>query len=179
MNFQSIYVILKERKKNKKPGAEDYTEELAIVHVRRLLDIVACTTCFGSAKPAADRTVPKEPASKEPAGVDNGPSHGSESSDNSKAKDNTDPSAAAAAVSMCPPPRLGQFYDFFSFSHLTPPIQCKIFLCVRELFLFFFFSTINVEVLLIFIIDIRRSSRPFLEDKTEDDFFQIDVSGIL
>ena len=23
--------------------------------------------------------------------------------------------------------------------------------------------------------DIRRSTRPFLEDKTEDDFFQIDV----
>ncbi|KAE8735453.1 hypothetical protein F3Y22_tig00000340pilonHSYRG00426 [Hibiscus syriacus] len=47
---------------------------------------------------------------------------------------------------MCPPPRLGQFYDFFSFSHLTPPIQY-----------------------------IRRSNRPFLEDKTEDDFFQIDI----
>ncbi|KAL2322207.1 hypothetical protein Fmac_026586 [Flemingia macrophylla] len=26
-------------------------------------------------------------------------------------------------ISMCPPPRLGQFYDFFSFSHLTPPLQ--------------------------------------------------------
>lgn len=24
-------------------------------------------------------------------------------------------------------------------------------------------------------VDIRRSNRPFLEDKTEDDFFQIDV----
>ncbi|KAJ6673434.1 hypothetical protein OIU85_012439 [Salix viminalis] len=51
-----------------------------------------------------------------------------------------------AAVSLCPPPRLGQFYDFFSFSHLTPPVQY-----------------------------IRRSSRSFVEDKTEDDFFQIDV----
>ncbi|XVF88106.1 hypothetical protein PTKIN_Ptkin19aG0023400 [Pterospermum kingtungense] len=125
---------------------EDYAEDLAIEHIRRLLDIVACTTCFGSPKPAG-RTVPKEPASKELAAVDNGPSHGSESSDNSKAKEKTDATAAAAAaVSMCPPPRLGQFYDFFSFSHLTPPIQY-----------------------------IRRSSRPFLEDKTEDDFFQIDV----
>ncbi|XP_022731941.1 protein TSS [Durio zibethinus] len=120
---------------------EDYTEDLAIAHIRRLLDIFACTTSFGSPKPAA-RTVPKEPGFKESAASDNGPSHGSESSDNSKAKEKID----AAAVSMCPPPRLGQFYDFFSFSHLTPPIQY-----------------------------IRRSSRSFLEDKTEDDFFQIDV----
>lgn len=28
--------------------AEDYTEEHAVAHIRRLLDIVACTTCFGS-----------------------------------------------------------------------------------------------------------------------------------
>ncbi|XWS27240.1 hypothetical protein CRYUN_Cryun26dG0097700 [Craigia yunnanensis] len=122
---------------------EDYTEDLAIAHIRRLLDIVASTTSFGSPKPAG-RIVPKEPASKESAAVDNGPSHGSESSDNSKAKEKND--ATVAAVSMYPPPRLDQFYDFFSFSHLTPPIQY-----------------------------IRRSSRPFLEDKTEDDFFQIDV----
>ncbi|CAA2967445.1 TSS isoform X2 [Olea europaea subsp. europaea] len=50
------------------------------------------------------------------------------------------------ALMMYPPPRLGQFDDFFSFSHLTPPVQY-----------------------------IRRSTRPFLEDKTDDDFFQIDV----
>ena len=31
--------------------AEDYTEELAIAHVRRLLDIVACTTVFAAKKP--------------------------------------------------------------------------------------------------------------------------------
>ncbi|OMO54167.1 Tetratricopeptide-like helical [Corchorus olitorius] len=129
---------------------EDYTEELAIAHIRRLLDIVACTTSFGAPKPAG-RTGAKEPSSKESAAAENGPSNGSESPDNSKAKEKTDATAAAAtaaaaAVSMCPPPRLGQFYDFFSFSHLTPPIQY-----------------------------IRKSSRPFLEDKTEDDFFQIDV----
>jgi protein TIF31 len=33
---------------------------------------------------------------------------------------------ADATVSMCPPPRLGQFYEFFSFSHLTPPVQCQL-----------------------------------------------------
>lgn len=32
------------------------------------------------------------------------------------------------AVSMCPPPRLGQFYDFFSFSDLTPPVHCEFVL---------------------------------------------------
>jgi protein TIF31 len=26
---------------------------------------------------------------------------------------------------MYPPPKLGQFYDFFTFSHLTPPLHCK------------------------------------------------------
>ncbi|CAI9761027.1 unnamed protein product [Fraxinus pennsylvanica] len=52
----------------------------------------------------------------------------------------------AVAAMMYPPPRLGQFYDFFSFSHITPPVQY-----------------------------IRRSTRPFHEDKTDDDFFQIDV----
>ncbi|XVF34343.1 hypothetical protein REPUB_Repub18cG0051600 [Reevesia pubescens] len=124
---------------------DDYTEDLAIAHIRRLLDIVACTNSFGSPKPPG-RAVPKEPGSKESDASDNGPSHGTESSDHSKYKEKIDTAASAAAVSMCPPPRLGHFYDFFSFSHLTPPIQY-----------------------------IRRSSRPFLEDKIEDDFFQIDV----
>uniref|UniRef100_A0A803PDX6 Uncharacterized protein n=1 Tax=Cannabis sativa TaxID=3483 RepID=A0A803PDX6_CANSA len=45
------------------------------------------------------------------------------------------------AISMCLPPKLGQFYDFFSFSHLTPPLHY-----------------------------IRRSNRPFHEDTTDDDF---------
>ena len=64
-----------------------------MTHIRRLLDITACTSAFnGSPKPKA-------------------------------AKDqNLD---LGGDVSMCPPPRLGQFYDFFSFSHLTPPFQCQ------------------------------------------------------
>jgi hypothetical protein len=24
-----------------------------------------------------------------------------------------------------PPPKLGEFYDFFSFAHLTPPVHCE------------------------------------------------------
>ncbi|RZC16715.1 Protein TSS isoform B [Glycine soja] len=122
---------------------EDYTEELAVAHIRRLLDIVACNTSFASAKPPAGKSKdPTEPGSE----------NGSETNPKSKPVDpNSDPANAKsdkadADISMCPPPRLGQFYDFFSFSHLTPPFQY-----------------------------IRRSNRPFLEDKTEDDFFQIDI----
>ncbi|KAI5441207.1 protein REDUCED CHLOROPLAST COVERAGE 2 [Lathyrus oleraceus] len=102
-----------------------YTEECVVTHIRRLLDITACTSAFG--KPTGKSNVA--------ASVENSPKL--------KPKDqNLD----LADGSMYPPPRLGQFYDFFSFSHLTPPIQY-----------------------------IRRSNRPFLEDKTEEDFFQIDV----
>ncbi|GLT80465.1 hypothetical protein SLA2020_519030 [Shorea laevis] len=118
---------------------EDYTEELAVAHIRRLLDIVACTTSFGSLK-STGRAATKETGSADSGGS----SHGTDVSDGGcKPKEKGD---AALPVSMCPPPRLGQFYDFFSFSHLTPPVQY-----------------------------IRRSNRPFLEDKTDDDFFQIDV----
>lgn len=111
---------------------EDYTENDAIAHVRRLLDIVACTTAFG---PKQGR---KE---KEP-----GPTEEGELGSEKKEGVVTATGGEKGEVNMCPPPRLGQFYDFFSFSHLTPPIQY-----------------------------IRRSNRLFLEDKTEDDFFQYDV----
>ncbi|KAK7327766.1 hypothetical protein VNO77_21857 [Canavalia gladiata] len=123
---------------------EDYTEELAVAHIRRLLDIVACTNSFGSsAKPSAAK-------SKEP--TEPGSENGSETNPKLKPGDPNPDSGNAKTekvdgdISMCPPPRLGQFYDFFSFSHLTPPFHY-----------------------------IRRSNRSFLEDKTEDDFFQIDV----
>ncbi|KAK8465873.1 hypothetical protein PHAVU_009G195600 [Phaseolus vulgaris] len=122
---------------------EDYTEELAVAHIRRLLDIVACTTSFASAT--------KPPACKSKDPTEPGSENGSETSPRLKPVDpNSDTGNAKTDkmdgdISMCPPPRLGQFYDFFSFPHLTPPFQY-----------------------------IRKSNRPFLEDKT-DDFFQIDV----
>jgi molybdenum cofactor biosynthesis enzyme len=34
---------------------------------------------------------------------------------------------------MCPPSKLGQFYEFLSFSHLTPPLQCKYSLLSESL----------------------------------------------
>ncbi|KAG9455942.1 hypothetical protein H6P81_000450 [Aristolochia fimbriata] len=114
---------------------EDYTEGQSVSHVRRLLDIVACTSSFGPS--------PLKPSSA--------PSNG-----NHKTKTETAVAAAEATIkdsaekgdgaSMCPPPRLSPFYEFFSFAHLPSPVQY-----------------------------IRRSSRPFGEDKGENDFFQIDV----
>ncbi|KAF7838111.1 protein TSS [Senna tora] len=132
---------------------DDYTEELAVAHIRRLLDIVACTNSFGGK--TAESEPSQQPSPTSDNGLDNsakiesvdqkpdsgngaGQRGGGEKGDKSEKVDGD--------ISMCPPPRLGQFYDFFSFSHLTPPIHY-----------------------------IRRSNRPFLEDKTEDDFFQIDV----
>ncbi|CAM0943501.1 unnamed protein product [Alopecurus aequalis] len=105
---------------------EDYTEELAVAHVRRLLDVVACTTAFGVRKPE------QKPAPAPAADADKPESPGA--------------AGGGGEEPMYPPPKLGEFYDFFSFSHLSPPIHY-----------------------------IRRSTRPFVDDKKEDDFFQIDV----
>ncbi|KAI3444062.1 hypothetical protein Pfo_000727 [Paulownia fortunei] len=152
---------------------EEYTEGQAVAHIRRLLDIVACTTYFGgstsSPKPGA-RTGAKDSGPKEPGSSESEPGSQNAAPDSSRktkaaktavsskfkpGKPEVPASAAgsdtamkgeAAAAILCPPPRLGQFYDFFSFSHLTPPIQY-----------------------------IRRSTRPYLEDKTDEDLFQIDV----
>lgn len=149
------------------PVSEDYTEELAVCHIRRLLDIVACTTSFGasstSSPKAAGRPNPKEPPGPkdQPAGSDEGETtsrqpdvealHAQEAAagkDAGEKKTSTATNAAGqrgkandgaekggdSAISMCPPPRLGQFYDFFSLSHLTAPLHCAFSL------LFFSFS---------------------------------------
>ncbi|XP_057787810.1 protein REDUCED CHLOROPLAST COVERAGE 2 [Salvia miltiorrhiza] len=144
---------------------EEYTERQAVDHIRRLLDIVACTTYFGGSLTSprtGSKTGTKEPGSPDSnsgsqnAAIESSPKSKSAVSPKSKpgkpevsaAVTGSDAAAKgeAAASMMYPPPRLGQFYDFFSFSHLTPPIQY-----------------------------IRRSSRPFLEEKTDEDLFQIDV----
>ncbi|GFP96618.1 clustered mitochondria protein [Phtheirospermum japonicum] len=151
---------------------EEYTEGQAVSHIRRLLDIVACTTYFGgssSSLKAGARTGSKDSPPNETGSSESEPGLPNEASGISPKPGAADKKAAVspkykpeapasasgldmamkgenAAAMMCPPQRLGQFYDFFSFSHLTPPIQY-----------------------------IRRSTRPYLEDKTDEDFFQIDV----
>ncbi|GAY48522.1 hypothetical protein CUMW_112300 [Citrus unshiu] len=135
---------------------EDYSEEQAVAHIRRLLDIVACTNSFGASPKPPGRTSAGSNIESEPTSPNGGDSKPNKAGENragvcvghvaKSGKDTSEITEKGDAVSMCPPPRLGQFYDFFSFSHLTPPLQY-----------------------------IRRSTRPFLEDKTDDDFFQIDV----
>lgn len=131
--------------------AEDYTEELAVAHIRRLLDIVACTTSFGGSSnspKSPPRITPKDIPSKEScltdyeaalpspeigdkkvaAGSGGGAQnlrHGPKGLRNLDGS-NDGSEKADGSISMCLPPRLGQFYEFFSFSYLTPPLQCEL-----------------------------------------------------
>ncbi|GAB2222366.1 hypothetical protein Drorol1_Dr00013582 [Drosera rotundifolia] len=95
---------------------EDYTEEAHVLaHVRRLLDIVACTTRFSKSKA-------QKPNSAKPTN-----SAGPFSANGDAA---SPPAATAVSVispendmaPIQPPPKLSKFYDFFSFSHLTAPV---------------------------------------------------------
>ncbi|XP_010267644.1 PREDICTED: protein TSS [Nelumbo nucifera] len=109
---------------------DEYDEDSAVAHVRRLLDIVACTTCFG---PSAGKDATAVPAtankdckcaaggtqdknSKQPGKSQANVKHTSSSS----SKDGTIEGEGEMS-SACP--KLGSFYEFFSLSHLTPPIQ--------------------------------------------------------
>ncbi|KAK8575863.1 hypothetical protein V6N13_032827 [Hibiscus sabdariffa] len=102
---------------------EDYTGEAqAVAHVRRLLDIVACTTRFSKPKrirsqSSSSSSVPSDSKSRK-VNAAPAPSDGGERST---------PAAAPATEStematIHPTPKLSEFYDFFSFSHLSPPI---------------------------------------------------------
>ncbi|XP_020238207.1 protein TSS isoform X2 [Cajanus cajan] len=119
---------------------EDYAEEAqAIAHVRRLLDIVACTTRFGRPKRGSPNpeTKPKKNgkaqhqsktgSSVSPPETPNGESRvGSPSSSEppSPISDNVGMKAIHTT------PKLSDFYEFFSFSNLSPPIlhlkRCEV-----------------------------------------------------
>lgn len=87
------------------------------------------------------------------------------------------PSVNNKEEAMYPPPKLGQFYDFFSFAHLSPPLQCQISFSYCPLVIHIGCSHLLINNYGIkCVLDIRLSSRPFVENKREDDFFQIDVS---
>ncbi|PIN12375.1 hypothetical protein CDL12_15001 [Handroanthus impetiginosus] len=126
---------------------EDYDEESAAAHVRRLLDIVACTTSFGpsankdSSSSATSASSKGGDASKDARGAQDTKTS-KKSSKSSRAKSNKENSsplpspAADSDVKDGPPsavdvegemnntsPELGSFYEFFSLSHLTPPVQ--------------------------------------------------------
>uniref|UniRef100_A0A0E0LJT5 Clu domain-containing protein n=1 Tax=Oryza punctata TaxID=4537 RepID=A0A0E0LJT5_ORYPU len=131
---------------------DEYDEESAVAHVRRLLDIVACTTSFGPPPPPPPPPSPKDAAAdsaKEPSGskAGSGASTGGRRTGSPPpspapvAKDAATKDAAATAADAAAAakessasaeleaemsgacPRLGAFYEFFSLANLTPPLH--------------------------------------------------------
>ncbi|KAF8407168.1 hypothetical protein HHK36_006294 [Tetracentron sinense] len=102
---------------------EDYiVEDQAVAHVRRLLDIIACTTWFG--KQRDGRT---EVRAKKKGNQDSSSSPSSSSNGEIPSGSSSEPSTSAIPgrfemAAIHPTPKLSNFYDFFSFSHLNPPI---------------------------------------------------------
>ncbi|KAM3332628.1 hypothetical protein ACQJBY_028044 [Aegilops geniculata] len=123
----------------------EYDEDSALVHVRRLLDIVACTASFGSPPPPPPLPPPPSPkdadATKEPSNSSSKPAAAASSGGRrmgsppplpkeSAAKDADAAAAKEDGVSAeleaemsgaCP--RLGAFYEFFSLANLSPPLH--------------------------------------------------------
>ncbi|XP_044485664.1 protein TSS-like [Mangifera indica] len=112
---------------------EDYADEAqAVAHVRRLLDIVACTTRFSKSRntrspPSSESrskkngSRPHQPTSNTPAPSDD--RNGLRPTLESDGASFTSPiSSSWDMAAIRPTPKLSEFYDFFSFSHLSPPI---------------------------------------------------------
>ncbi|KAJ0111836.1 hypothetical protein Patl1_00605 [Pistacia atlantica] len=111
---------------------EDYDEERAVAHVRRLLDIVACTTCFGPSGATKDGA--KSDVAKNAADIKSAKKTTAKSSN-----DKQSPPPPSSKISKSPSsndvpvdgdgdmshscPKLGSFYEFFSLSHLSPPLH--------------------------------------------------------
>lgn len=100
---------------------EDYDAETATAHVRRLLDIVACTTSFGPSPVTKDDSV-KNVVTE----IKTNAKKGSKVKTNNKSTEAAplqakDVDGDGELSNSCP--KLGSFYEFFSLSHLTPHIQ--------------------------------------------------------
>ncbi|KAK1561123.1 hypothetical protein Q3G72_034740 [Acer saccharum] len=110
---------------------EDYDEERAVAHVRRVLDIVSSTTCFGPSGTAKDgsksdgggRNVQESKSAKKSAAKSKKDelSPPPTPSKSSKSLDDAAVDGDGEMSNSCP--KLGSFYEFFSLSHLTPPLQ--------------------------------------------------------
>ncbi|XP_066344669.1 protein REDUCED CHLOROPLAST COVERAGE 3-like [Miscanthus floridulus] len=102
---------------------EEYaTAEQAEAHVRRLLDILACTTAF--AKPRDGAAKHKSSKHGRPATPPSPPAPASTGAHGVGGGEAAPPiSEAHDMAAIRPPPKLGEFYDFFSFAHLTPPVH--------------------------------------------------------
>ncbi|KAJ4818284.1 Tetratricopeptide repeat (TPR)-like superfamily protein [Rhynchospora pubera] len=114
---------------------EDYDEERAISHVRRLLDIVACTSSFGPAPPKDSTISADAPSATSPTATAGAakeakkssarkasppPAQQKESKDKEKEKE---PISDLEAEMSGACPRLAAFYEFFSLANLTPPLH--------------------------------------------------------
>ncbi|XP_073301912.1 protein REDUCED CHLOROPLAST COVERAGE 3-like [Primulina huaijiensis] len=94
---------------------EDYREEsLVVAHVRRLLDIVACTTRFAKHKRGGGADSRSKKNKIQQSATDGEP----------RSPENPPPAISDfyGMAAIHPTPRLSDFYEFFSFCHLTPPI---------------------------------------------------------
>lgn len=97
---------------------EHYDEGLAVAHVRRLLDIVACTSSFGPSPPKDASSSPSAAAAVPAAAAAAGANKQKSPPPSPK-----DASPEGEAEMSGASPRLGAFYEFFSLSQLTPPVQ--------------------------------------------------------
>ncbi|XP_051146563.1 protein REDUCED CHLOROPLAST COVERAGE 1 [Andrographis paniculata] len=128
---------------------EDYDDESSAAHVRRLLDIVACTTSFGPPASKDSSSASSAPATTKVGDVSKD-GRGAQDIKNSK-KSSKSPRAKSSKEHSSPPPshgaadretkepspvaidgggelnntspKLGSFYEFFSLTHLAPPLQ--------------------------------------------------------
>ncbi|KAL2893231.1 Protein TSS [Bienertia sinuspersici] len=122
---------------------EAYDRDSAAAHVRRLLDIVACTTSFGpsasskggatktedgkNAPSAQDKTSSSKKAGNKakqtPEEFAGKSSNVTSSTSSSSTKDDISMMIDGEGETNNSCPKLGSFYEFFSLAHLTPPIQ--------------------------------------------------------
>ncbi|XP_039060947.1 protein TSS-like [Hibiscus syriacus] len=101
---------------------EDYADEAqAVAHVRRLLDIVVCTTRFSKPKRIRSQSSSSSGPSVSKSRKVNAapaPSDGGEGSASATASI----TESMEMATIHPTPKLSEFYDFFSFFHLSSPI---------------------------------------------------------
>ncbi|KAK9677235.1 hypothetical protein RND81_11G129700 [Saponaria officinalis] len=126
--------------------AEYDNEAQVLAHVRRLLDIVACTTWFG--KPKGPRPTSGDQKAKKPkaqSALNADPQKGKSGPKNENGPSMSIISGENEMEALHQIPRISEFYDFFSFSHLTPPI-----------------------------LGIKRCERK-VEDKRDGDYFELQI----
>lgn len=114
---------------------EDYDEEGAVTHVRRLLDVVACTSFLGRPERgakgggAAEKPRPRKGIATERPKPSKSPPRANSphpaSVESVSVTIATDTVVDGEGETSGTRPKLGSFYDFFSLAHLTPPLQCK------------------------------------------------------